>query len=427
MGRTGRFIEQLGTAVQSADEIGGRPAAVCGQLLRVVLGATGLPAGGLLVFDPVTLRLELMASRLSERSRDTLVELGTAPETHVEIYRAIRERTPLILHAGAVDPLLQGLTAHEDGCDAVLFLPLAAYRNPTGLLVLLGDHETLTSVAMGEVVASLPLLGCLLPRHVSGEPVSLLVDVQPVTTVSATALGGTVVLLDDAVTLDGLTVAGHQILVEVPNTDLARRLSSAEPDAVVVNLAAPEAFDTLLAWRAAGAKRPVLGCVSISALGQSLALGRVEVLSTLGDADEVRDAVRGLAPAAVRVLAVGSDSTTLLALRQALARTGLTVSLAWDADDGARLLAAERPHVVLVDLELRDAGGYRMVVAVAECDPHPGLVLVPGFGSAADGFADLFARQPRLLEAAPPLQDLLWRLLDGVAQGAAAPPAAPPA
>jgi ActR/RegA family two-component response regulator len=425
MGRTGRFIEQLGAAVQAADEIGGRPAAVCGQLLRVVLGATGLPAGGLLVFDPVTLRLELMASRLSERSRDSLVGLGQAPEEHLEIYRAIRERTPLLLHAGGLDPLLQGLTAHEDLCDAVLFLPLAAYRNPTGLLVLLGDHDALTSVAMGEVSANLSLLGCLLPRHVSGEPVSLLVDVEPVTTVSATALGGTVVLLDDAVTLDGMTVAGHKIMVEVPNTDIARRLTDSEPSAVVVNLAAAEAFDTLLAMRAAGATRPVLGCVSVSALGQSLPLGRVDVVPTLGDLDEVRNAIQGVAPAAKRVLAVGSDSTSMLALRQALARDGLTVSIAWNADDGVRLLAAERPNVLLVDLGLPGDEGYGMVVAASKGDPHPGLVLVPGFGAPADGFAALFERDPRLLEAAPPLHELLWQLLDGVGQNPRESPAAP--
>jgi CheY-like chemotaxis protein len=426
VGRTGRFIDQLGAAVRAADEIGGRPAAVCGQLLRVVLGATGLPAGGLLVFDPVTLRLELMASRLSERSRDSLRALGQAPEEHGEIYRAIRERTPVLLHAGGLDPLLQGLTAHEDLCDAVLFLPLTAYRNPTGLLVLLGDHDALTSVAMGEVVANAPLLGCLLPRHVSGEAVSLLVDVQPVTTVSATALGGTVVLLDDAVTLDGMTVAGHRILVEVPSPEVARRLGDAEPAAVIVNLAAAEAFDTLLAMRAGGTTRPVLGCVSLSALGQSLPLGRIDVLASLGDSDDVRAALQGVAPGATRVLAVGSDSTALLALRQALARDGQTISLAWNADDGARLLVAERPHAVLVDLGLPGDGGYRMVAAAAHADPHPGLVLVPGFGSPTDGFADLFARQPRLLEEAPPLQDLLWQILDGVGPAEAETLAGPP-
>jgi hypothetical protein len=53
-------------------------------------------------------------------------------------------------------------------------------------------------------------------------------------------------------------------------------------------------------------------------------------------------------------------------------------------------------------------------------------VLVPGFGSPTDGFADLFARQPRLLEAAPPLQDLLWQILDGVGPAATEALAGPP-
>jgi len=407
----GNLIEQLAGVVRAAEGRAGRPAAICGQLLRLALQASEMPAGALLVFDPITLRLELMASRMGERSRSALAGLAAAPERAPEIFRAIREGTPLVMHTGTPDPLLEALTAHEENCDAVLFLPLAAYGNPAGLLILAGPSEVVPSLVLSDLVANAAVLGCLLPRFVSGESESVLVDVESVTTVSARHLGDTVVLLDDAVTLDGITIAGHKVLVEVPSVDIVHRLQGESPALVIANLAAPETFDALLALRAAGIDCPVVGCLSMTSAGHSLPLGRVEVVPGPVDTDQALEGIRRVAPPHGRVLGVGTDSSGLLGLRQTLVREGMQVMLAWDVDEGLRQLAAEKPEVLLIDLALEGDGGYRLVGEAARCDPRPALVLVPGFGQPAESFLDLFITNEKLLEDTPPLQDLLSALV----------------
>jgi len=62
---------------------------------------------------------------------------------------------------------------------------------------------------------------------------------------------------------------------------------------------------------------------------------------------------------------VGADVDALMSLRQALARKGLSVSMAWDAKQAADLLQVVRPEVVVVDLALPRRDGYGIVARLA--------------------------------------------------------------
>src|SRR5206468_11150 len=77
------------------------------------------------------------------------------------------------------------------------------------------------------------------------------------------------------------------------------------------------------------------------------------------DPDDVVETLERYAVRGTRVVTAGADVDALMSLRQALARKGLSVSMAWDAKQAADLLQVVRPEVVVGDLALprRDGSG----------------------------------------------------------------------
>src|SRR5207302_254456 len=73
-----------------------------------------------------------------------------------------------------------------------------------------------------------------------------------------------------------------------------------------------------------------------------------------------RYAVRG-----TRVVTAGADVDGLMSLRQALARRGMSVSMAWDGKQASELLVVVRPEVVVVDLGLPRRDGYGILARPA--------------------------------------------------------------
>jgi len=63
-------------------------------------------------------------------------------------------------------------------------------------------------------------------------------------------------------------------------------------------------------------------------------------------------------------------------MRQALAKRGLSVSLARDTKQIDELLAMVRPQVVVIDLALPMRQGYELVMRMAATSPIPSLVLI---------------------------------------------------
>ena len=80
-----------------------------------------------------------------------------------------------------------------------------------------------------------------------------------------------------------------------------------------------------------------------------------------------------------------------MSLRQALARRGLSVSMAWDAKQAADLLQVVRPEVVVLDLGLPRRDGYGIVARLGTVDPVPSAVLLPGAEDGSIGFAPVLA------------------------------------
>ncbi len=91
-------------------------------------------------------------------------------------------------------------------------------------------------------------------------------------------------------------------------------------------------------------------------------------------------AARGLG----RVLVVVDDPQALWHIRNTLTEAGYTPVATWDPEDVERLIASERPHLVLLDAALAGAGGPGLVQRVSEATGAP-VVLLSGRGAAPEG------------------------------------------
>jgi hypothetical protein len=196
-------------------------------------------------------------------------------------------------------------------------------------------------------------------------------------------------------------LAGNEwpVTVVAPGPDAATRLAQLEPSRVLVNLAAPGAFDTLAGARAAGVEARCWGCIVVPGSERALRLGLVEPAGRPIDADAVVAALAAHAMSGGRVFTAGADGDALISLRQVLSRRGWSVSIAWDAKQAAELLPVVRPQCAVIDLELPPRDGFGVVARLALLDPPPHLVLVGGDEDFVGGFAAALA-EPALGSAA---------------------------
>ncbi|MGW1226394.1 response regulator transcription factor [Streptomyces sp. NPDC002530] len=84
-----------------------------------------------------------------------------------------------------------------------------------------------------------------------------------------------------------------------------------------------------------------------------------------------------------RLLIVEDDAATALALRELLAARGYRVLHAADGRQGLRLLFAERPALMVLDLRLPELDGWQVLARARDLSDLPVLVL-SGLDAAAD-------------------------------------------
>src|SRR2546422_6499737 len=143
-----------------------------------------------------------------------------------------------------------------------------------------------------------------------------------------------------------ISLDGHHVEVLAPGDDLAEQIAELSPARIVVNLLAPGALGALVAARAAGCGARFWGCLANPGADRALMLGMVEAAESPVDPHDVVTTLERYAARGTRVVTVGADVDGLMSLRQALARKGLSVSMAWDAKQAADLLQVVRPEVV---------------------------------------------------------------------------------
>jgi hypothetical protein len=156
-----------------------------------------------------------------------------------------------------------------------------------------------------------------------------------------------------------------------------RRIDGLVPGRCLVDLAAPSAIDAA-ARLAARNPCPLWACALPPDGERGLAIGMLDVLCRPVESEQLRVRCERLAPRDSRVLAVGADSETLIPLRRGLMKTGRSVSIAWDVKQADDLLHIVRPHVVALDLALPPRGTAAFVIALAQAEHRPALLLMTG-------------------------------------------------
>ena len=179
---------------------------------------------------------------------------------------------------------------------------------------------------------------------------------------------------------------------------------------MVVNLTTPRALETLLALRAAGCSARFWGCLADPNTGRALPLGMIEPAARGLDPEAVLTSLGPCATRGTRVVTVGEDVDAFVSLRQALARQGMSVSMAWNAKQAEELLPLVRPAVVVLDLDLPAREACGIAAQLGACDPPPTTVLVAGSQDRAVGFAAALV-DPARAHHLIPLDKLLARFL----------------
>src|SRR2546428_591270 len=205
-----------------------------------------------------------------------------------------------------------------------------------------------------------------------------------------------VIVLDVDPVWEGAVIDGTEVTVVKPGSDVFARFVGVTPTRLVVNLAAPGALAAIGALRAAGVSGRFWGCLASPASDKALPLGMIEPATRPLDPDAVLLVLSGYAPRGTRIVTAGADGDTLMSLRHAVTRQGLSVSMAWDAKQAVGLFQAVRPRGVGVGLEMPPRHGYEVVVRLAGSNPVPSAVLVYGEGGdTAAGFAAALRAAPR--------------------------------
>jgi len=215
-----------------------------------------------------------------------------------------------------------------------------------------------------------------------------------------------IAVLDVDPVWESAAIAGYEVVVVSPDEDTAGAMSEIEPARIVVNLVAPGAMEAVAALRGAGSEAKVWGCIGVAGAERAVPIGIVEVAARPLDCDAILDILKGHTSRGTRVVTAGADVDTLMSLRQAMARLGMSVSMAWDAKQAMDLLTVVRPEVVVIDLDLPRQAGYGIMARLSMANPVPCAVVVPGKDDATDAFAATLA-QAGMADLAVPRDRLL--------------------
>ena len=213
-------------------------------------------------------------------------------------------------------------------------------------------------------------------------------------TAAAPSMRQTLVVLDEDRSWRGAEGTDVDVEVMKPSLDLAQRLSQLDFSHMVVNLAAPGVFDTLLDLRAGGYPTGFWGCLAEPGADEVVMLGMIEPISRPLDVDAVLVWLACFAPHGTRILAAGANVNALISLREALTRAGMSVSIAWDTKQTIDLVGMVRPQVVILDLTLPPHGAHAAIVQMGAVDPPPTMALIQGTDDPAAGFAAALKRTP---------------------------------
>jgi len=88
---------------------------------------------------------------------------------------------------------------------------------------------------------------------------------------------------------------------------------------------------------------------------------------------------------AARVLVVDDDPATVELLREFLSANGYEVITAGDGAEGLRRVKEERPHLILLDVQMPKMDGLEVLRRLREIDKEVSVIMVTGVNEEAIG------------------------------------------
>jgi CheY-like chemotaxis protein/predicted nucleic acid-binding Zn-ribbon protein len=219
-----------------------------------------------------------------------------------------------------------------------------------------------------------------------------------------------VVVIDGSRAWENAGAETHRVVVMSPDDEVAARLAELAPKRVVVNLASARALDAVAALRAGGVDTKLWGCLADPGRGRVLPIGMIDVAARPLDPDAVVASLGVYTTRGARVMTIGDDVDAFVSLRQALARQGLSVSMAWNAKQADELLPMVKPAAVVVDMALPPRDGAGIIAQLGACDPVPAILLMPSGRDQALAFLAVL-NDATHAERVLPLERLIARVL----------------
>jgi CheY-like chemotaxis protein len=209
------------------------------------------------------------------------------------------------------------------------------------------------------------------------------------------------VIIDGSAAWDGSALGKRRVAILTAVDDRLAALDALTSGPALLNLAAPGALLAAAAVRAAGRSTRFLGYLAAPGADRGLGLGTIEITTRPMDPESVLAMLRDHVTRGTRLLTAGADADAFMSLRQGLSRQGASVSMAWDANQAADLLATVRPAVAVIDLDLPPRGAHALVAALTDLTPAPTLVLIASELDAAARFAAEAADRTRATRLVP--------------------------
>src|SRR5262249_9104664 len=144
--------------------------------------------------------------------------------------------------------------------------------------------------------------------------------------------------------------------------EAADRVRETSPAVCVVNLAAPGALAAAVGLRTAGVATRLWACAIAADAADGLMLGAFDVVERPVDSERAGTRLAPLVNPGANVIMVGSESASLIPLRQGLLQAGMSVRTAWNRDQAVALADAVRPDLVVVDVAADAARAAELLV-----------------------------------------------------------------
>ena len=92
---------------------------------------------------------------------------------------------------------------------------------------------------------------------------------------------------------------------------------------------------------------------------------------------------------ALKVMLVDDEQEFATTLAERLRMRGMDTITAFDGEDALKMIAVQKPHVIVLDIMMPGMSGLQVLGKISEIAPGTPVILLTGIGSTAEGIAGM--------------------------------------